>query len=139
MESQFVDTNIFLRHLTKDDPVTAPACFALFKKAARDEISLVTADWIIAEVVYMLSSKAVYNLPALEIKHRLQPILSIRNLKFENKDLVLHALDLFASLNIDFEDCLTVAHMERQQLEKLYSYDHHFDRVNSVTRLEPEI
>ncbi|MCB0169339.1 MAG: PIN domain-containing protein [Anaerolineae bacterium] len=139
MEAQFVDTNIFLRHLTNDHPEKAKACFELFKKAARDEVSLVTSDWVIAEVIYMMSSKVVYNLPPLEIKHRLRPILAIRALKIENKDVVMHALDLFARLGIDFEDCLTIAQMERLQLKELFSYDHDFDRVEQITRLEPEM
>jgi hypothetical protein len=31
----FVDTNIFLRHLTGDDPVKAKACFEIFQRAQR--------------------------------------------------------------------------------------------------------
>ncbi|MCB0167498.1 MAG: PIN domain-containing protein [Anaerolineae bacterium] len=138
MAAQFVDTNIFLRHLTNDHPEKAKACFELFKKAARDEVSLVTADWVIAEVVYVMSSKTVYNLPPMEIKNRLRPILAIRGLKVENKDVVLYALDLFARLGIDFEDCLSVAHIERRRIQTIYSYDQHFDQVETITRLEPE-
>jgi hypothetical protein len=29
--------------------------------------------------------------------------------------------------------------MEHQRLNKLYSHDHHFDRVVSITRLEPGV
>ena len=138
MATQFVDTNIFLRHLTNDHPEKAKACFELFKKAARDEVLLVTADWVIAEVVYVMSSKITYNLPPVEIKHRLRPILAIRGLKLDNKIVVMYALDLFARLDIDFEDCLSVATMESQNVKELYSYDHHFDRIETITRLEPE-
>jgi len=34
----------------------------------------------------------------------------------------MRALDLFAIYRMDFEDCLSVAHMERQQLKEIYSY-----------------
>jgi predicted nucleic acid-binding protein len=30
---QFVDTNIFIRHLPRDDPDKAQACFELFQRA----------------------------------------------------------------------------------------------------------
>jgi predicted nucleic acid-binding protein len=35
----FVDTNIFLRYLTKDDPDKAQACFELFKRAEANQIT----------------------------------------------------------------------------------------------------
>ena len=36
----FVDTNIFLRYLTKDDPDKAQACFELFKRAEANQVTL---------------------------------------------------------------------------------------------------
>lgn len=45
------------------DPDKAAACLALFQKARRREVLLTTSEAVIAEVVYVLSSKAVYNLP----------------------------------------------------------------------------
>ncbi len=53
----FIDTNIFIRFLTKDDPVKAAACYRLFEQAQRQEIELVTSEAVIAEVVFVLSSK----------------------------------------------------------------------------------
>lgn len=137
MEAQFVDTNIFLRHLTNDHSEKARACFELFKKAAQDEVSLVTADWVIAEIVYVMSGKKTYNLPPEEIKNRLKPILTIRSIKLDNKEVVMRTLDLYSQYQIDYPDCLGIAYLERQQLKEIYSYDQHFDQVEQVTRLEP--
>jgi len=39
---RFVDTNIFLRLLTNDDPRKADACEELFRKAINDKIDLFT-------------------------------------------------------------------------------------------------
>ncbi|MCB0171893.1 MAG: PIN domain-containing protein [Anaerolineae bacterium] len=139
MEAQFVDTNIFLRHLTNDHPEKAKACFELFKKAARDEVSLVTADWVIAEIIYVMSGKKTYNLPPEEIKNRLKPILAVRGIKLDNKDVVMRALDLYSQYKIDYPDCLGIAFLEYQQLKEIYSYDQDFDRVETITRLEPEM
>lgn len=49
----------------------------------------------------------------------------------------MRALDLFAIYRMDFEDCLSVAHMERQQLKEIYSYDQDFEQVKGVKRVEP--
>jgi uncharacterized protein len=137
VKAQFVDTNIFLRHLTKDDPEKAPACCELFRLAQQDKIKLTTSESVIAEVVYVLSSKNTYNLSNEEIKKRLVPILSLRSLKLEHRETLLKALDLYGVYKLDFEDCLCVAHMERQQLQEIYSYDQDFDRKENVKRVEP--
>ena len=43
---------------------------------------------------------------------------------------------MFAELEIDFEDCLCIARVERQQLQEIYSYDQDFDRVGKVEWVE---
>lgn len=48
---QFIDANIFLRYLTRDDEVKAQACRALFDKAQENNIALTTSESVIAEVV----------------------------------------------------------------------------------------
>ncbi len=137
MKSAFLDANIILRYLTGDDPKKLKACAKLFRGAINGEVSLISSETIMAEVVYVLGSKRHYGLSAAEISNRLKPILSIRGLKLEHKDAVLYALNLFSKLKIDFEDCLAIAHMERQQLKEIYSYDQDFDQVTSVKRIEP--
>ena len=137
MTSQFVDTNIFLRYLTKDDPEKAPACLALFQQAQQSRVSLTTSESVIAETVYLLSSKKVYRLQPQEVQRRLAPLLHLRALGIEHKNTILTALDLYGAYDMDFEDCLSVAHMERQQLTEIYSYDQDFDQVQYIQRREP--
>jgi predicted nucleic acid-binding protein len=136
---QFVDTNIFIRFLTKDDPEKAAACRRLFEQAKLNQVSLATSEAIIAEVVFVLSSKRLYNLSRQEIRVRLFPLISLPGLKLANRRTCLRALDIYSSNRIDFEDALTVAAMERQKMTELYSYDQDFDHVVDVdlTRLEP--
>ncbi len=55
----FVDTNIFLHYLTRDDPVKAEVCFRLLEQARKGEIALTTSESVIAEVVFVLSSPRV--------------------------------------------------------------------------------
>jgi predicted nucleic acid-binding protein len=94
---------------------------------------------VIAEVVFILSSKRLYNLTPSYVRARLYPILSIQGLKIAHRRMYLRALDLFEHNKIDFEDALTVAHMERQELDELFSYDQDFDSLQeiSIKRLEP--
>lgn len=134
---RFIDTNIFLRHLTNDDPVKARRCFELFQKAKRNEISLITSESVIAEVVYLLASKRVYNLAREEIVTRLRPLLSLPGLKVPYRNVFLRALEIYGTYTIDFEDAISKAHMERQKITEIYSYDTDFDKFNALKRIEP--
>jgi predicted nucleic acid-binding protein len=134
---RFVDTNIFIRHLTRDDPEKAQACYQLFVSAQRNEVALTTSEAVIAEVVYVLSSKQLYNLPREQIRALLYPLLTLRGFKLPGREIYLRALDVYASSALDFEDAIAVAHMERHHLSEIYSYDRHFDQMSGLTRLEP--
>jgi predicted nucleic acid-binding protein len=59
---RFVDSNIFLRALTGDDPVMAPACEDLFRRVDRGEEEVSTCEAVITEIVDVLSSRATYGL-----------------------------------------------------------------------------
>ncbi|MEI6222893.1 MAG: PIN domain-containing protein [bacterium] len=133
----FLDTNIIIRVLTRDDPLKAEYCFQLLKQAERKEITLVSSEAVFAETVFVLGSKKLYNLSADAIREALYPILSLPNLKIPHKKVLLRALDLFPSTNLDFEDTLAIAWMEELGINAIYSYDKGFDKIPTVTRLEP--
>jgi predicted nucleic acid-binding protein len=133
----FIDSNIFIRHLTRDDPQKAQACFDLFRRAERNEINLTTSESVIAEVVYVLSSRQLYAIPRDEIRRLLRPLLLLPGLKLTHRGVYLRALDVYATYPIDFEDALLAAQMEQQQVTELYSYDRDFDQVAGIKRLEP--
>jgi len=135
---QFVDTNIFLRYLTRDDPEKARACLELFQRAARGEVALFTTETIVAEIVYVLSSPRLYNLTREDIRQRLMPLLTLSGLRMPNRWVALRAMELYESEPVDFEDALAVAHMEQQDIETIISYDRDFDRFPQIIRREPE-
>jgi predicted nucleic acid-binding protein len=136
---RFVDTNVFIRYFTQDDPIKSAACLRLFQRVQGGLEELRTTEIVIAEVIYVLKSPRVgYRLSPADIRARLRPVLSLHGLKLPNKRAVLRALDLYAQYPaLDFEDVLTVAHMERAGLQALLSYDQGFDRIPGVARQEP--
>ena len=135
---RFLDTNIFVRLLAADDEKKTDACFRLFQRVERGEESVTTAEAIIAEVVYVLSSPSLYHLSHEEISGRLAPILSLRSLQLRNKRTYLRALDLYATYpSIDFEDALAAAHMARRGISEIVTYDRDFDRLPGIKRIEP--
>jgi len=135
---RFLDANVFLRYLVAGDERKAEACFALFQRVKAGHEVVTTSEVIIAEVCYVLRSRAHYGLTPVDIGARLRPLLTLRGLKLAHKGACVRALDIWASHpRIDFEDALTVAHMERLGLTELFSYDADFDRITNVKRMEP--
>ena len=128
---RFLDTNVILRFLTRDDEEKAAACFRLFQRVQRGDEEILTCEAVVSEVVYVLSSRrAGYGLNREAIRGRLAPILTLRGLRLPQKRVYLRALDIYAaSPFLDFEDALAVAHMERQGISEIVSYDRGFDRV----------
>lgn len=133
----FIDTNIFIRYLTRDDQQKFKACLHLFQQAERHEIELTTSAEIVSEVVYVLSSK-FYKLPRPAIQATMSKLLGLPGFRLPERSVYFRALSLFATYSIDFEDCMTVARMEHQGITTLYSYDRDFDRFSEVKREEPE-
>lgn len=135
---RFLDTNVFIRYLTRDDERKAAACFELFQRVKHGDEQVTTCEAIVAEIVYVLSSRATYGLSHAEVRARLSPLLALRGLKLSNKRVFQRALDVYADQpSLDFEDALLIAHMQRASGAQLYSYDRDFDRVSGVRRVEP--
>ena len=136
---RFLDTNVILRYLTRDDEAKAKACFELFQRVKEGSEEVFTSEAIITEVVYVLSSKrGPYRLSHEEIRSILVPIITLRGLKLAHKRLYLRALERYvASPFLDIEDAVSIAHMERNSIREILSYDTDFDRIPNLKRVEP--
>jgi uncharacterized protein len=136
----FLDTNIFLRYLTRDDETKSEACKALFERLDRGEERATTSESIVAEVAYVLSARtgAGYGLSSTEVAGRLKPLINLNGLKLAHKRSFRRALDVYSANSfLDFEDALSVTHMDRQNLTEITSYDADIDKVAGLARVEP--
>lgn len=102
MADLFVDTNVFLRYLTNDDPKKAQRAEALFKRAVAGQVALQTSLLVVAEMVWTLES--FYQLPKDDIADKIGKILNTPNLHCEGRTKVLEALDVYVEMNVDFID-----------------------------------
>ncbi|MFH1280129.1 MAG: PIN domain-containing protein [Candidatus Beckwithbacteria bacterium] len=137
MKVKFVDTNIFIRFITKDDEKKAKKVFELFKLVEQGKIKLIVIEAVLAEVVYTLSSKKLYALSMEKVRQVLIPIIEMKGLKMENKNVFLLALDYMIDKKVDFEDALIVAYMVKSKIKRVYSYDRDFDKFKQIKRVEP--
>ena len=135
MENKFVDTNVFLRYLTKDDLSKYERCREMFKKALEGEIAISTSGMVIAELIWTLLS--YYKLPKAEVIEKVSVIVCTESLFIPDKDVLADALVLYARKNIDFIDAYHAVFMKYHGLREIYSYDEDFDALEEIQRREP--
>jgi predicted nucleic-acid-binding protein len=136
MRSSFIDTNLFIRYLTNDDPAKAERVAHLLREAAAGKARLVTAEMVIAEVVWVLESS--YELKSAEVAPLVRAILATSGLDVLNAPLVARALEHYESRNVDFIDGYIAAAMEKLEITDIYSFDRkHISRIHGLARKEP--
>ncbi len=116
MESYFLDTNVFLRYLTNDDPAKADRIERLFRQAEKRKATLITSHLVIAELVWTLES--YYHLSPPVIEETLLKIINTPFIEVPQEGLIIQALDLYVTQNIDFIDAYIDAHIIGRGVER---------------------
>jgi predicted nucleic acid-binding protein len=136
MEKVFIDTNTFLRYLTKDDPAKYEQCREIFIRATEGELLLFTSEMVAAELIWTLLS--YYKVAKADVIEKVSIIISSQNLHISNRNLIADSLVLYGQKNIDYIDAYNAVFMKFHGLEKIYSYDKDFDALDGmIEREEP--
>jgi predicted nucleic-acid-binding protein len=106
-----LDANVILRYLLQDNAKLYPQAEEIFNKSLLGDIKLFIPIFVFAEVVYVLQK--VYKVDRPTISEVLSEILEIKSVKTEDKDILRKALEIYASKNLDFADCLLCAYSLR--------------------------
>jgi uncharacterized protein len=133
---RFIDTNLFLRYLTRDDEDKAQKVLNLLKRVEENEEKVITSPLVIFEVIFTLES--FYKVQREEIKELLSPILDLRGLKLLDKGIYRQALDIYTQNKISFADVFNAAFAIKKGIKEIYSYDKHFDKLEGIERVIPE-
>jgi uncharacterized protein len=132
---RFLDTNILLRLLTRDDETKAEQSLALLLRIEDGGERVVTSHLVIFETVFTLQRS--YRLSREQIRDSVLPIITLSGLQLEEKGLYAPAFQLYIDLNISFADAYNAAFMLANDLNEVYSWDGHFDRVEGISRVIP--
>ncbi|MGH2531866.1 MAG: type II toxin-antitoxin system VapC family toxin [Thermomicrobiales bacterium] len=139
----FLDATFFLRALTRSPlpEVQRMNLIAsdLILRADRGEVTLTTSDAIIAEVAFVLTSKAHYNHGVPDAAGRLSTVLNLRGMRLRGKRVIPRALDLWASHpKLGFMDALAASYARHTDVE-LATFDTDFDEIPDITRWQPPV
>ena len=133
----FLDSNIFLRFLVPDDnnPKFFSDCKKLFNYIETRKITVSTASYIYAEIVWVL--KSFYHFKKHKIIEALR-VFEASSISIDNRVDQKFVLDLFEKYNVKFIDCLIASHKDIQKgAMAIVSYDKDFD-VLGIKRFEPQ-
>jgi predicted nucleic-acid-binding protein len=109
------DTNAILRYILQDNPKMADEVEQQFL----NETCFIPAE-VVAETVYVLSK--VYGVERNTVAKTLTAISGICNISFDRKNIVLHALRIYASSSFDFVDCLLIGYVKEDNYS-LFTFD----------------
>lgn len=135
MPLRFLDTNVLLRYLTRDDERKAAAALALLQRIERGEERVVTTQAVIFETVFTL--QRFYKVPRERIRDLVLPIVTLRGVQLPNKPLYERAFSLCVEKRISLPDAWKAAFMAAQGLSEIYTWDMDFDAIVGITRIEP--
>ena len=110
---QLIDANVILRYLLNDSPEMS--------QEARTIISSGNAyakPEIISEVVYVLQK--VYHIDKSTIRIFIHSLLD--DISCTESECILYAMDVYASLSLDFVDCLLISYHQINH-ENIFSFD----------------
>jgi predicted nucleic acid-binding protein len=136
MSIRFLDTNILLRYLTRDDEDKAQRALHLLMKVEQGEEKVMTSSLVVFETVFTLQS--FYKIPRQQIKELLLPIITLKHLQLPDKIVYYHTFDLYITKNISFANAYNAAYMIAHQASEVYSWNTDFNKIDGITRLEPE-
>jgi len=135
VKGHLIDTNIFIRLLTEDDPEQAAASKDFIARVMAGKVNAYVTVAVVLEIVWTLSS--YYKLSRDDISDKLTLLLNTKKLAVENRDVVEEAVEYYRSVPIDFADCYNAAYAKSIGDAVVLSYDKDFDKLKGIKRVEP--
>lgn len=135
MKPIFIDTNIFLRILTKDNKKMFSDCVELLTAVKVGKIEAFTSTLVLSEIVWTLGT--TYDFSRERIANAIKSIINISGMKIVEGHEIILAMDFFERFSVKFIDSLiaSISNIQRGNWV-LVSYDKDFDKLG-VKRLEP--
>lgn len=136
MHKAFIDTNILLRLLVRDDETQHIACVNLLREARQRGIVLYLLPVAVLEIVWVLEK--VYRYPRPRIREIVEAVLNTPELKIEKEDVFRRALALYEARSIKFADALMAYWGLDAGLTTIYTFDEKdFKKIDGLEVRKP--
>ena len=124
----FLDANVILRFLIKDNFPYYKKATNIFKQISDHKVRAFITTLVLHEVSYVM--KSVYSVEIKVISRKLKRLLRLENLNVLDlpKDYVIKALVEFGKTKIDFPDCVYKQIVLENDM-KFLSFDEEFKKI----------
>lgn len=132
----FLDSNVFLRLIVKDDFKKVKECEVLFKKIKEGKIKAFTSNLVLSEIVWVGNS--FYRIQKEDLIIAIKGILGFKNLRVIDDINPNLAIEIYEKFPVKFIDALIASNPKIFKKEVIVvSYDKDFDKIG-VKRKEPK-
>jgi predicted nucleic-acid-binding protein len=132
MTKVFIDSNVFIRFLTQDDPQKALDCTEFFELIEQGLLRPYISNVIVLEIQFVLVR--LYKFPKEKVMDDIATLLSLRNLTLIEKTDTHKALELYKKHTVKYADCLISTQIPKGV--RLVSYDEEFSKIK-ISKLVP--
>lgn len=113
------DTNVLVRFVTRDDPVQSPQARRLFTNGANQPIRICVIALV--EMVWVLHK--VKRWPLSDVLGACRDLLNSTDFEFEERDVVVRAIDDAEQAGCDLADALIALFNHRAGCESTVTFD----------------
>lgn len=117
------DTNAILRYILQDNQIMV----AEVKAQLLNANGFIPVE-VVTEIVYVLTK--VYSVERDVVAKTLTNIANVSNITIAQKNVVLHALQVYASTTLDFVDCLLIGYAKKDG-HTIFTFDKKLRKVLS--------
>jgi predicted nucleic-acid-binding protein len=117
----FVDTNILIRLIVKDNDLKRKACEKLLERSKQKEVILYILPIAILEVVWVLEK--YYKLEKKVIREVVEAILNTPEFKCEMEEVFKKAIETYEEKNVKFADAVMGYWGLEKGLSTVFTYD----------------
>ncbi len=134
MKSIFLDTNIWIRVIVKDNEQMFQEAIKIFQAAEQGKVKILTSGIILLEVIFVL--KRLYKFTKIELQDVIKNILDTRGIRIIDKTDTKVALEYFLETGIKFSDCLIASQIPENAI--FCSFDTDFQRFKNLSFMHPK-
>ena len=130
----FVNSNVFLE-LELDQELT-DECEIFLNKVRKGVLRAITTGFHIDSILIIMEN---YGRSLSDLEIFLSSLLGYKGLEVYTLSILdrISATRWMDKLNLDLDDAIAYHVMKRLNIDKIVSYDRHFDSIKDITRLEP--
>lgn len=137
MTTAFIDTNVFIYHLTGNHPDYSPRSTKLLEAVETGAIEAHTAVTAIDEALRVLTKFMGHT--RKDAGEMFIIMLSIPDIHIDHRVAVLNAIDFWIQESpLSFIDCYHLALTKELGVSRIYTFDRKMDRYPGIERIEPE-